>query len=243
MKWYFANSMARVRFAMRHPSYVLRAAAREATLADERFLASLTGTSAIQIRRFLQEPLDTPDFRSHLRGCESIFHQGMASADLWAKKVLIQYATVRALHPDIVVETGVASGVSSAYLLLALERNRKGTLHSVEVGDPSYRPVGREPGWIVPEWLRTGWRLHIGDAATVLPKLFREIGQVEIFIHDSLHTYEHMKLELELAHPYVRRGGLLLADDALWNSAFVEFAQAVSSPASRIIRGVGIMKK
>src|ERR1700686_4399138 len=37
MKWYFANSMERFRFAMRHPRYVLRAAGREATLADERF--------------------------------------------------------------------------------------------------------------------------------------------------------------------------------------------------------------
>jgi hypothetical protein len=35
----------------------------------------------------------------------------------------------------------------------------------------------------------------------------------------------------------------MLADDALWNSAFTEVAQAVSSPGSRIIRGVGIMKK
>jgi predicted O-methyltransferase YrrM len=243
MKWYFANTLERFRFVMRHPGYALRAAAREATLADERFLATLTGTSAIQIRRFLQEPLDTPSFRSHLRDCENVFHQGMTSADLWAKKVLIQYAAVRALRPETVVETGVASGVSSAYLLLALERNGKGTLHSVEVGDPSYRPARRETGWIVPERLRSRWRLHIGDAVTILPKLFSEIERVEMFIHDSLHTYEHMKLELELAHPYVIQGGLLLADDALWNSAFVEFARAVSSPASRIIRGVGIMKK
>lgn len=243
MKWYFANTVERFRFAMRNPRYALRAAAREATFADERFLAALTGASVLQIRRFLQEPLDTPDFVSHLRDCENVFHQGMFSADLWAKKVLIQYAVVRALRPEVVVETGVASGVSSAYLLLALGRNRKGTLHSVEVGDPSYRPTGREPGWIVPERLHSRWQLHIGDAVKVLPELFREIGEVDIFIHDSLHTYEHMKFELGLAYPYTKRGGLLLADDALWNSAFVEFAQAVSSPASRIIRGVGVMKK
>jgi predicted O-methyltransferase YrrM len=243
MKWYFANTVERVRFAIHHPRYALRAAAREATLADERFLAALTGTSALQIRRFLQEPFDTPGFLSHLRDCENAFHQGIASADLWAKKVLIQYAVVRALRPEAVVETGVASGVSSTYLLLALERNRKGALHSVEVGDPSYRPAGREPGWIVPDRLRSRWRLHIGDAVTLLPELFREVAQMDMFIHDSLHTYEHMKFELELAYPYTRRGGLLLADDALWNSAFVEFAQAVSSPASRIIRGVGVMKK
>jgi predicted O-methyltransferase YrrM len=243
MKWYFLNSIERFQFAMRNPRYVMKAAAREATFADERFLAALTGTNAIQIRRFLQEPFDSEYFLSHLRNCEDVFREGMTSAALWAKKVLIQYAAVRALRPDTIVETGVASGVSSAYLLLALERNQKGTLHSIEVGDPSYCPAGRAPGWIVPDRLRSRWRLHIGDAATILPELFLRLGDVDIFVHDSLHTYEHMKLELELAHPHVRRGGLLLADDALWNSAFVEFAQSVSSPASRIVRGVGIMKK
>ena len=83
----------------------------------------------------------------------------------------MQYAAVRALRPDLVVETGVASGVSSAYILLALERNAKGTLHSVEIGDTSYLPANKEPGWIVPEWLRSRWRLHIGDVRAVLPGL------------------------------------------------------------------------
>jgi predicted O-methyltransferase YrrM len=180
---------------------------------------------------------------SHLRSCEAVFREGFYSADFWAKKILIQYAAVRALRPEIIVETGVASGVSSSYLLLALERNQKGSLHSVEVGDPSYRPAGRAPGWIVPDRLRSRWQLHIGDATTVLPELFQKLGEVDMFIHDSLHTYEHMKFELELAYPHTRRDGLMLADDALWNSAFTEVAQAVSSPGSRIIRGVGIMKK
>jgi len=100
----------------------------------------------------------------------------------------------------------VASGVFSAYLLLALERNQKGTLHSVEVGDPSYRPARRVPGSIVPDWLRSRWQLHIGDALTVFPDLFQELGEVDMFVHDSLHTYEHRKVELELACPHTRRG-------------------------------------
>jgi predicted O-methyltransferase YrrM len=243
MKWYFLNTKARLRFALRYPSYVLRATARELTFADERFLAALTGNHAAQIRRFLHEPFNTPSFLAHLRDCEAVFRQGMVSADLWAKKVLIQYAAVRALRPEILVETGVPSGVSSTYLLLALERNKKGTLHSVEIGDPAYLPAGTSPGWIVPDWLRTRWRLHMGDVATVLPGLLRDLGEVDVFIHDSLHSYEHMKFEFELAVPFIKCGGLLIADDALWNPAFVEFAEVVSSPASRIIHGVGLMKK
>ena len=243
MRWYLFNTVERFRFAMRYPRYVLSAAARELTFADERFLAALAGTRATQIRQFLHEPFNTPSFLAHLRNCEGVFRQGMVSADLWAKKVLIQYAAVRALMPEVVVETGVASGVSSAYLLLALQRNEKGTLHSVEIGDPAYLPRDTHPGWIVPDWLRTRWRLHIGDVTSILPTLLRDLGEVDVFIHDSLHSYEHMRFEFELAYPFIKCGGSLLADDALWNPAFAEFAKGVSSPASRILHGVGLMKK
>ena len=101
MKWYLANPMERFRFAIRNPRYVLRAAAREATFADERFPGRLTGANARQIRRFLQEPIETEDFACHLRDCESVFRDGFYSADLWAKRVLIQYAAVRALGPEV----------------------------------------------------------------------------------------------------------------------------------------------
>jgi predicted O-methyltransferase YrrM len=242
MKWYLANAGRRFRFAVQNPAYALKTAFRELTLADERFLAAATGTGARRIRGFLQEPFVAHEFLAHLRACEGVFLQGWYSADLWAKKVLVQYAVVRALQPDTVVETGVASGVSSAYLLLALQRNQKGTLHSVEIGDPASVPAGKEPGWIVPDGLRSRWHLHLGDVAAILPGLLRELGEVDIFIHDTLHTYEQVKFEFGLAHPHVRKGGLLLADDALWNSAFPEFARAISSPASAIIRGVGFMR-
>ena len=69
----------------------------------------------------------------------------MDSADLFAKKVLNQYAAVRALKPNCVIETGVANGVSSSYLLLALRKNGRGCLHSVGLADPAFLPAGKEP--------------------------------------------------------------------------------------------------
>jgi predicted O-methyltransferase YrrM len=242
MKWYMLNAAPRLRYAIQHPRYALKTAFRELTFADERFLAAATGTRAGQIRGFLQEPSEAHEFMAHLRGCEEVFKTGFSSADVWAKKVLLQYAAVRALQPDIVVETGVASGVSSSYLLLAMQRNQKGKLYSVEIGDKSYLPPGMENGWIVPDGLRSRWTMHIGDSAAILPALLAGLGQVDIFIHDSLHTYDQMKFEFNLARPHIRPGGLLLADDALWNDAFKEFAHAVNSPAAEIIRGVGFLR-
>ena len=58
----------------------------------------------------------------------------------------MQYAAIRSLRPEVVVETGVANGVSTAYLLLALDQNGKGILHSIEIGDPAYLPPGPAAG-------------------------------------------------------------------------------------------------
>lgn len=244
MKWYLLNFAQRLRFGLRNPLYALKAAVRELTLADERFLASATGARPSEIRRYLNEPVLQPDFLELLRRCEKAFHSvDVVSADLYAKKVLLQYAAIRAARPKIIVETGVANGVSSSYILLALEMNGRGLLHSIDVGDNSYQPAGYQPGWMVPDSLRHRWQLHIGDAKVLLPDLLRQLGSIDVFIHDSLHTYEHMWFELQRAYPHVKPGGLLLADDALWNSSFVDFTREVKAPAARILRGVGFMRK
>ncbi|SRR6266851_6650690 len=244
MKWLLQNIRRRAAFAIENPGYALHAMVREITLADEKFLASLTGVPPRQIRRYLDEPIETPAFAEHLRSSEAQFRSlSIASADLFAKKVLNQYAAVRALAPDYIVETGVANGVSSSYLLFALQKNGHGCLHSVGLADPGYLPAGKEPGWLVPDWLRAPWHIHVGDAREILPGLFAQSGSIDIFIHDSLHTYDHMLWEFETAYSYLRPGGLLISDDALWNAAFHDFARMAGAPQARILRGVGFLQK
>jgi len=155
----------------------------------------------------------------------------------------LHYATIRALKPKVVVETGVANGVSSAYLLLALEKNDGGALYSIEAGDRNYLPPGRENGWVVPKSLRDRWVLRIGDAKDLLPKVLAEIQPIDVFIHDSLHSYEHMSWEFRAVFPYLRAGGILISDDASWNRAFPDFAAEVAAKEWQIVRGVGFLWK
>jgi hypothetical protein len=111
------------------------------------------------------------------------------------------------------------------------------------LNDPTYLPSGKEPGWLVPEWLHDSWRVHLGDSRDLLPSMLPGLPPVDIFIHDSLHTYEHMSWEFMTAYPFIRTGGLLLSDDALWNDAFKDFSDKVGTPDARIIRGVGFLRK
>ena len=244
MKWLLQNAKQRARFALKNPRYALGAMLRELTLADEKFLSKITGSSVDEIRGYLDEPISTPAFARHLQDAEQRFRElSITSADLYAKKVLFPYAAVRALKPQCVVETGIANGVSSAYILLALHKNKCGKLHSIGLADPAFLPEGKEPGWFVPKWLRGAWQVHLGDAKEILPRLLPELGRIDIFLHDSLHTYEHMLWEFEIAYPFLRLGELLFADDALWNTAFEDFARKVGTPEARILHGVGVLRK
>lgn len=244
MRWFLQNVRRRAQFAIKNPRYALNAMVREFTLADERFLARLTGSSPRQIRTYLDEPVNTPAFAAHLQAEEQHFRSlSIESANLFAKKILNQYAAVRAIAPDCIVETGIANGVSSSYLLLALQKNERGRLHSIGLADTAFLPPGKDPGWLVPHWLRAAWQVHLGDTREILPRLLTQLGQIGIFIHDSLHTYGHMMWEFETAYRHLVSGGILISDDALWNNSFYDFARTAGTPGAQILHGVGFLRK
>lgn len=244
MRWLLSNLKNKAAFAARNPAYAVKSLVREVAHSDERFLSLITGCPATEIRRFLNEPLDTPEFADALRSAQpELASAHVYAADLYAKKILVQYIALRAFKPDVVVETGIASGVSSSYLLLALHKNARGRLYSVDIGDTSYLPPGRPNGWVVPDWLRSRWEMRLGDSRHLLPELLAELGSTDVFIHDSLHTYEHMLWEFRAAYPYIRPGGLLFCDDALWNAAWPEFVAETRARRHDVLRGVGFLQK
>ena len=168
---------------------------------------------------------------------------------------IIYYALIRVMQPDLVVETGVCDGFSTRFLLLAMERNGRGTLHSIDLPNQDVKldqdgsrqrdvmAAGRETGWLVPAALRSRWTLHLGDAHVLLPELLPTLDPIDVFIHDSLHTYEHMLFEFRTAWPRLRAGGFLLSDDTDWNTAFPEFAALVQCPRVMFNFRVGAIRK
>jgi len=138
------------------------------------------------------------------------------------------YAVVRVFRPRVVVETGVASGMSSSHILRALAVNGRGELYSIDlpnVQQGSTLPRGRRTGWLVPPALRCRWRLQLGDSRKLLPELFPRLGGVDLFLHDSDHSYEGMTFEFEEALPWLKRDALLLSDDIHVNHAWDNFCR------------------
>jgi len=147
------------------------------------------------------------------------------------------YLFTRAFQPETFVETGVLNGFSSAFILLGMFRNGKGTLYSIDLpsDDPeilsqgtTLLPKGKSTGWVIPERLRGHHRLLLGPAQILLPEVLAQHKPLDAFLHDSDHIYPHMMFELSLAWLYLRPGGWLVCDNAEQNTAFADFARGVS---------------
>jgi predicted O-methyltransferase YrrM len=77
-------------------------------------------------------------------------------------------------------------------------------------------------GWLVPEHRRANWRLILGRAREHLPALLNE-APVDIFIHDSEHSFENQLFEFSAGWQALRPGGILVATDINWSDAFETF--------------------
>jgi predicted O-methyltransferase YrrM len=147
------------------------------------------------------------------------------------------------LRPETVVETGVAHGLTSRVILEGLSRNGNGHLWSVDLPavDSALHP---EIGMAVREGLRPRWTYVPGTARERLPSLLRELGEIDLFVHDSLHTGRNQAFELQAAWAALRAGGAAVVDDIDHSLAFRTFVAEASPRASltaRHVTGPGLM--
>lgn len=143
--------------------------------------------------------------------------------------IRLTYSIIRIMRPLNVIETGVWIGSSSLTILSALRKNENSAarLHSIDL--PPVRTENRvNVGRVVPEELRGNWNLHLGASTEILPSLLASIPLLDLFIHDSDHTYRNITFELKTVWPFLRQGGVIIVDDAHTNHAALDFAAAVN---------------
>lgn len=142
-----------------------------------------------------------------------------ASAEL----VRVSYGLVRLLSPDVVIETGIGAGASSRSILIGLRRNGRGHLHSIELPTPKAEMLPKI-GYLVPDDLHGRWTREIGASQRLLPRKLREVGEVNLFLHDSRHSYRNQRMEYRAVWPALRAGGVIISDDVS-NDALLEEAE------------------
>jgi predicted O-methyltransferase YrrM len=148
-------------------------------------------------------------------GPESYFGWNDADPEL----VRAIWCLVRHRRPSVVVETGVGHGISSRFILEALERNGEGRLRSVD--QLNLDPVAAaEVGLAVDGFAPERWRLVAGPTRRVLPDLLEKLETVDLFLHDSLHTERNVLFEVGQAYRFLRHGGFVVIDDIDANWGF-----------------------
>jgi len=134
------------------------------------------------------------------------------------------WCLVRHLRPTNVVETGVGRGVTSSLILEALGRNAHGHLSSIDLPPILGRDLAQQRGAAIADRQRARWTLVHGSSRRKLPSLLRRLGQVDLFVHDSIHTGRNLLFEWNSVLPFMRSGGVLVADDVHRHHGLTTFA-------------------
>jgi len=212
------------------------------------YIDEIENGSAVDLRnKALQE-------FQQLTGSENLYGVGLDAAKDY-------YAITRKIKPDTVIETGVCNGVSSLFILLALNKNGVGTLYSIDYplrADESLEefrketfegyggaviPSDKDPGWIIPSELKSHWDLTIGKSQRQFPQLVTELEGLDLFIHDSEHSHPCMMFEYELAYEWLENKGVILSDDISWNDAFSVFIDVRGPEYGRLSQNIGYIRK
>jgi hypothetical protein len=143
------------------------------------------------------------------------------------------WCLTRHLRPKNVVETGVAHGVTSRFVLEALERNRSGHLSSIDL-PPMEKVWQKQVGLAVTDRQAKQWTYLRGSSRLRLPELLSQLGQIDLFVHDSLHSERNVRFELDRAWANLKPGGALVVDDVDANWGFRSFTQTFSGHQSMI---------
>ena len=206
------------------------------------FVKNLTGAGTDEIQKYAVEITSDGRFREQLEKNRGDFgrRQRFSYWGIGAGSTLatVIYALCRYKKPDIVVETGVASGISSAYILAALEQNKKGRLYSIDM--PGWQDA--PSGWLIPDDLKKRWHLTLGRSSETLEPLLEKLSEIDIFLHDSDHSYRNMTWEFQTAWERLRPGGLLLSHNIDTNSAFEDFCRDVRLPGHVLDNTGGLVK-
>ena len=118
----------------------------------------------------------------------------------------------RIMQPRRVLEIGTYTGYATLCLAEGLPED--GLVHTLEINDEMedfiFKYLNQSP-------LQEKIRVHFGDAMEIIPQLDEQFDLVFIDADKRLYSAYY-----DLVFPKVRAGGLILADNTLWDGKVVE---------------------
>lgn len=234
-------TLGNVRRTIRNPRLLvrfvraLRTDMRQDTFKEEanqrpQLLAQLLDVNPEEIAKYERE-LQNPDWADEFADrTEELQSAGAIEGTTGKHDRETLYILCRAVEPDVVFETGVLYGAFDTFILAALEQNDCGELHSLDLPGS---PDDFEYGYLIPDSLRDRWTLHLGDAKAELEPLLSRLD-VDLFLHDSKHTRDHMLFEYETAADHLSTGDIIASHDVPLTTAWRRFCSTNDLNSKRI---------
>lgn len=110
--------------------------------------------------------------------------------------------------PRVMIETGVESGYSTEWFLTSMDKVGIGHLFSCDPAPSGFyeaNPI-----------IHPRFTFMKEESYTALDKIFGQMGPIDLFLHDSCHTWECQTFEYEWAWGHVKSGGIIASDDTSW---------------------------
>lgn len=201
----------------------------------ERQLSRIFGRETEEIKSYVAEA-EAIDFNERIRQPEvspDEIGNPMGRTDR-----ITLYAAIRICKPMVVLETGTAAGASATYMLSAMEKNNRGFLYSIDAASDR-----THVGCLVPDGLRNRLNLSCGSSLLLIPEIAEKANGIDFFVHDSLHTYEHMTAEYELFYRHMSKaGGVICSHDILMSNAWDHFITRHRLKCSGVVKNFGICR-
>ena len=178
------------------------------------FVSAVAGADIALVRGWLRELEGDRDLFDQLtrRLSTNPRRRICATEPHWARR-FGWYALVRATQPECVVETGTHLGLGSCVIAAALIRNGHGRITTIDI-DP-------DAGYLIAD----PWASVIDKRTGSSVDLLANLRDVDLFLHDSLHTYDYETAELAAVEPNLSPGSLVLSDNAHDSRALSDWAE------------------
>ncbi len=164
----------------------------------------------------LRNPADLQDFRKAPGPLFPNFYDSGPRYRKFLERIIEEFSL------ETVVETGVAHGHSTRAMLDTLARahssssNKRPHLHSIDIDSRTeWDDIATNPMWT----------FHLTDSSRGVEEILAGIGDIDLFVHDSDHSYAHQMREYQAAWAHLKPGGFLLSDDISWSTAFLQFCK------------------
>lgn len=177
------------------------------------FISYITGNKHDVTKQYFDEIESDIKFLSYLQLRISLLkRKNELPRKIFFARRLGWYALVRILKPEVVVETGTDKGLGTLVIAQALKRNGSGVIYTLDK-DPFAGALIDEEYWENIKILR-------GDSLQNLTT----IKNVDIFIHDSDHSFDHETAEYESIAQNLTSKAIVLSDNSEHNSALLEWS-------------------